>query len=106
VTRRAHEFGVALAAGTDSFGDPARGTVPNIHREMQMLVESCGLTPLEAVEAATWQAARATGVEGSYGAVEAGKAADLVILREDPSQDIRKTTGIVAVLKGGVIYQR
>ncbi len=106
VTRRAHELGVALAAGTDSFGNRARDAVPNIHREMQMLVENGGLTPLEAIEAATCQAARAIGVEGTYGAVEAGKAADLVILREDPSQDIRKTTGIVAVIKGGVVYQR
>ncbi|HLH18441.1 MAG TPA: amidohydrolase family protein [Bryobacteraceae bacterium] len=106
VTRRAHELGVALAAGTDSFGNPARDAVPNIHREMQMLVENCGLTPIEAIETATYDAARAIGVEGTYGAVEAGKAADLVILREDPSQDIRKTAGIVAVIKGGAVYHR
>jgi imidazolonepropionase-like amidohydrolase len=106
VTRRAHELGVALAAGTDSFGNPARDALPNLHREMQMLVENCGLTPVEAIEAATWQAARAIGVERSYGTLEAGKVADVVILREDPSQDIRRTTGVVAVLKGGVVYQR
>jgi imidazolonepropionase-like amidohydrolase len=104
VTRRARDLGVTLAAGTDSFGNPGREGAPNIHREMQMLVEECGLTPLEAIAAATRNAARAIGIEKDYGTIEIGKVADLVILREDPSQDIRRTTGIVAVIKGGVMY--
>ena len=106
VTRRAHELGVTLAAGTDSFGNPARDAAPNIHKEMQLLVEKGGLTPLEAIGAATLGGARAIGVDKDYGTVAAGKVADLVILREDPSQDIRKSTGIAAVVKGGVVYQR
>jgi imidazolonepropionase-like amidohydrolase len=106
VTRRAHQMGIRLAAGTDSFGNPARDAAPNIHQEMRLLVEKCGLTPLEAIEAATEGAARAIGIEKSYGTVEAGKMADLVILREDPSADIAKTKDIAAVIKGGVAYQR
>jgi len=106
VTRRAHEVGVTLAAGTDGFGNPGRDAVPNIHREMQLLVEKCGLTPLEAIAAATSGGARAIGIGEDYGTLAAGKAADLVILREDPSQDVRKTTGVVATVKGGVIYER
>jgi imidazolonepropionase-like amidohydrolase len=95
-----------MAAGTDSFGAPPRDAVPNIHREMQLLVEKCGLTPLEAIRSATSVAARAIGIEAAYGTVAAGKAADLVILLEDPSGDIRKTQNVAAVVKGGVIYQR
>lgn len=106
VTRRAHEMGLPLAAGTDSFGSPARDTTPNLHREMQLLVEECGLTPLEAIHAATYEGARAIGIAKSYGTVQAGKVADLVILREDPSSDIRRTKNIAAVVKGGVVYQR
>jgi len=106
VTRKAHQLGVRLAAGTDSFGNPARDAMPNIHREMQLLVEEAGLSPLEAIRAATGEAARAIGVEKSYGTVEPGKIADLVILRQDPSLDIRKTSDIAAVIKGGVAYQR
>lgn len=106
VTRRAHEAGVPLAAGTDGFGNPARDAAPNLHREIQLLVDECGLTPLEAIHSATYEAARTIGIEKSYGTVEAGKIADLVILREDPSSDIHRTTNIAAVVKGGVVYQK
>jgi imidazolonepropionase-like amidohydrolase len=105
-TRRAHQLGVSLAAGTDSFGNPARDAMPNLHREMQFLVEDCGLTPIEAIHAATFEGARTFGEEKSYGTVEIGKVADLVILREDPASDIRRTKNIAAVVKGGVVYQR
>jgi imidazolonepropionase-like amidohydrolase len=105
ITRQAHHAGVPLAAGTDSFGNPARDAVPNIHREMEMLVRECGLTPLEAIHAATYEGARTVGMEKSYGTVEAGKVADLVVLHDDPTSDITRTKGIVAVIKGGVVYQ-
>lgn len=105
VTRKAHELGVAMAAGTDSFGNSNRDAAPNIHREMQLLVDEAGLTPLEAIHAATYEGARTVGIEKSYGTVEAGKVADLVVLRDDPSSDIRRTRNIVSVIKGGVVYQ-
>ena len=73
---------------------------------MRLLVEKCGLTPVEAIKTATNTAARAIGIEKSYGTVEAGKIADLVILRDDPSIDITKTRNIAAVVKGGIVYQR
>ncbi len=104
VTKRAHELGVALVAGTDSFANPSKNNVPNIHTEMELLVSKCGLTPLEAIRAATYEGARAVGVEREYGTIEPGKVADLVILRKDPSQDIRATRGIDAVIKAGVVY--
>jgi len=106
ITRRAHHDGVPLAAGTDSFGNPARDAVPNIHREMELLVEQCGLTPIEAIRAATYNGARTVGMEKDYGTLEAGKIADLVILRDDPSTDIKRTRDIFAVIKGGMVYQR
>jgi imidazolonepropionase-like amidohydrolase len=99
-------MGVPLAAGTDGFGSPARDGAPNLHREMQLLVDECGLAPLEAIRSATYEAARTIGIEKSYGTMEAGKIADIVILRDDPSSDIRRTTSIAAVVKGGVVYQK
>lgn len=105
-TRRAHEMGVTLAAGTDSFGNANKDAAPNIHREMEMLVDQCGLTPIEAIHAATYNAARTVGMENAYGTVEAGKVADLVILRDDPSGDITRTKDIDSVIKAGVTYRR
>jgi imidazolonepropionase-like amidohydrolase len=105
ITRRAHHDGIPLAAGTDNFGNPNRDAVPNIHRELELLVDQCGLTPIEAIHSATFEGAHAIGIEKSYGTVEAGKIADLVVLREDPSSDIRRTKSIAAVVKGGVVYQ-
>jgi len=106
ITRKAHHDGVPLAAGTDSFGNSARDAVPNVHREMELLLNECGPTPLEAIHAATYEGARTVGMEKSYGTVEAGKVADLVVLREAPTSGITRTKGIVAVVKGGVVYQR
>ena len=80
--------------------------MPNIHREMELLVEQCGLTPLEAIRAATYNGARTVGMEKSYGTVESGKIADLAILRDDPSTDIKRTKDIFAVIKGGIVYRR
>jgi imidazolonepropionase-like amidohydrolase len=107
VTRAAHDAGIIpLAAGTDSFGSPARDAVPNIHREMELLVKECGLTPIDAIHSATYNGARAIGIEKSYGTVEAGKVADLVVLRTNPSTDIHHTTDIASVIKAGVTYPR
>jgi imidazolonepropionase-like amidohydrolase len=105
-TRRAQEMGATLAAGTDNFGNPNRDAVPNIHREMELLVDKCGLTPIEAIRAATYNGARTVGMEKEYGTVEAGKVADLVVLREDPSTDITRTKNIDSVIKSGIIYRR
>lgn len=105
VTKRAHAMGVPLVAGTDSFITPNKGELPNVHREMELLVTYAGLTPLEAIRATTYEGALTVGVEHDYGTIEPGKIADLVILRKDPSRDIRATREIDAVIKGGVIYR-
>ncbi|MSR03844.1 MAG: hydrolase, partial [Gemmatimonadetes bacterium] len=60
-----------------------------------------GLTPLEALTAATRNGARVLGLESTLGTVEAGKLADLVVLGSDPTRDIRHLRDIVQVIKGG-----
>jgi imidazolonepropionase-like amidohydrolase len=99
-TRAAHEAGVTIAAGTDSV--PGRH-IP-ISREMEALVK-CGLSALEAIQAATLNGARTIGIEATHGSVEVGKAADLVILSENPVEDISKTREVVATVKSGRMFE-
>lgn len=106
IVRRAHEFGVPLVAGTDFQEHPESQDFPNIHTELEILVTKCGLTPLDAITTATRNGAMILGIQNSYGTVTKGKVADLVILSADPSTDIRNTTKILYVIKGGEVYKR
>ena len=72
---------------------------------MAILVEA-GLTPREALEAATRNPARFLGREKDLGTVEKGKLADLVLLDSDPLADIHNTTKIHAVVTNGEFYER
>lgn len=102
VTRRAHAMGIPIVAGTDALGMET----PNIHSEMQMLVDRAGLSPLEAIRAATQAGARALGAQDSLGTVAAGRLADLVVLRADPAADIRNTQTVEYVVRGGRVHRR
>jgi len=88
--------------GTDTrAGELLVGAATQI--ELELMVEA-GLKPEDALRAATMNAARMLGKEQELGTVEAGKAADLVILDADPRADIRNVTRIVRTFKGGVPY--
>lgn len=105
LTRAAHRAGVTLVAGTDhvaSSDDP----YPSLHQEIQRLVDKGGLTPLEAITAATRHGARALGLEATHGTIEAGKVANLVVLEADPSQDIKALRAILMVIRRGRMYPR
>ncbi len=101
--RAAHLAGVKIAAGTDDMAsDEAGSSLPNIHRELALLV-AAGLTPMEAIVAATQTNAIATGFEHDHGTIAVGKAADLLVLRADPTVDISNTTRIALVVRRGQI---
>ena len=112
VTKLAHERGVLVDAGTDSFALPAKGddpdlqALPAVHQEMALLVEHCGFTPIEAIQAATQVGAMALGQSAQRGTITPGKLADLVVLDADPSHDIHNTTRIDLVVKNGKVYSR
>lgn len=101
-TQRAHARGVRIVAGTDALG----GSSPNLHLELQLLVERGGLSPVEAIRAATLNAAVAIGRDADLGSIAPGKRADLVVLSADPSLDIRNTLTVTAVIKDGRVHRR
>ncbi|MHB1192933.1 MAG: amidohydrolase family protein [Longimicrobiales bacterium] len=106
VTRRAHELGVRILAGTDGMLSDSADALPNLHRELEVLVTQAGLTPMAALVAATGTAARALGLEETTGTIEAGKVANLVVLDADPLMDIRNTRRISFVMKNGELALR
>lgn len=103
--RAAHAAGVRIAAGTDDMGADSAGALPNIHGELELLVRA-GLTPMEAIVAATQTNAIATGFERDHGTIAVGKAADLLVLDADPVADIRNTTRIAYVVRRGRPLER
>ena len=99
--KRVQDAGITLAAGTDA-GNPGTLHGPSIYRELQLLADA-GLSPMDVLLAATRNGARAMGRERDVGTVEAGKAADLVLLDADPLADVRNYQRIRWVMKGGVV---
>ncbi len=96
--RALHEAGVTLLAGSDA---PNPGTThgASLHRELELLVEA-GLRPTEALAAATSAPAAAFGLE-DRGRIVAGRRADLLLVRGDPTTNILATRAIAMVWKGG-----
>ncbi|KYK54051.1 Adenine deaminase [Drechmeria coniospora] len=102
--RRLHGAGVPILAGTDSNEEAdSPFQIPHgesLHREMELLVEA-GMSTLDVLRSATCLPARHFGLT-DRGAVEAGKRADLVLLRDDPLEDIKATRSIERVWCAGV----
>lgn len=100
-----HEAGVPVLAGTDAFSGPllpdpvAHGT--SLHRELALLVEA-GLTPSEALRAATELPARHFGFP-DRGSVREGLRADLVLVDGDPTRDITATAAVRRVWAAGEV---
>jgi imidazolonepropionase-like amidohydrolase len=93
---------VRILAGTDG---PLPDAGPALHEELALLVKA-GLTPLGALQAATRNPAEFMGKLDRYGSIEAGKAADLVLLRGDPLAHIDNTRSVEATVLGGRLVRR
>lgn len=104
VTRLAHQQGVKITAGTDWF-EPNEGELPHTHDELALLVEKAELSPMEAIVAGTRNGAESLGLLDQRGTVEADKAADLLILSENPLDNIRNTEKIQLVVKHGKVIK-
>lgn len=103
--RRLAAAGVTLMAGSDCQAGVIHG--PALHRELALLV-GAGLTPLDALRAATVNGARflAASDDPPYGVVAVGKRADLLLVGADPLRDVGALADIHAVVLGGVPLER
>lgn len=100
--RKAYEAGVKIAMGTDA------GTPFNMHDkaafELKLMVEA-GMSPMEAIVSSTKTAAELLGVDKNYGTLEEGKAADFIVLKDDPLKDISILLDVESVYKGGKLVK-
>ena len=101
--RRAREAGIEMVAGTDS------GMVFNYFgrssRELDYMVE-WGMAPMDAIKTMTFSAARSVGLEQEIGVLEAGRIADVLLTRGDPSEEIGvlgRPGGIASVIQSGIV---
>jgi imidazolonepropionase-like amidohydrolase len=92
------DAGVPIVAGTDE-GVPGH----SLHREIELYVEA-GLTPMQALQAATIVPARAMKLDAELGTIERGKRADMVVLNGNPLEQIRNIRTVRWTIVGGRVY--
>jgi imidazolonepropionase-like amidohydrolase len=102
--QNAIRMGVLIALGTDQFPfEPNDGTTATI-AEAELYVKA-GMTPLQALQSATTQAAKMLQMDADVGTLAQGKYADIVALDADPIKDIHALRTIGFVMKGGVVVR-
>jgi imidazolonepropionase-like amidohydrolase len=98
--QKAVQAGAKMAFGTDA------GVYPHGDNAKQFFhMVKFGMTPAQAIRAATSNAADLIGRSKDVGSIEAGKYADIVAVSADPLQDVRALENVGFVMKGGVIYK-
>jgi hypothetical protein len=102
----AHKMGVQIATGCEPMGSPNDHYLPNLFEEIEALVDYCEFTPMEAITSATLIGAKTIGIEDTHGTLEKGKKANMVILKADPSKNIRNARKIKLTIKNGKFYDR
>lgn len=101
----ASQAGVSFCTGTDYF-NPISESFPALFKEIEGLVEDGILDSREVLLAATLNGAKAIGIEKSHGTIEVGKAANLVVLKKSPVENISNIREIEFSMKNGIRYDR
>ncbi len=102
--QNAIRLGVNIALGTDQFPfEPNDGTTATV-AEAELYVKA-GMTPLQALQSATTQAAKMLSMDADLGSISVGKYADIVAVSADPVKDIHALRTIDFVMKGGVVVR-
>src|SRR6185503_20727682 len=100
VVRKAIAKGVKIGMGTDAAVYPHGRNSEEFH-----LLTGLGMTPLQALRAATSVDADLLGIQSRIGTLDVGKVADIIAIPGDPIQNIRQTEKVFFVMKDGVIYR-
>lgn len=98
------KLGVNIALGSDQFPfEPNGGTVATV-AEAELYAKA-GMTPLQALQAATIMPAKMMGIDDSVGRLKVGQYADIIAVEANPAENISALRSISFVMKGGTIYR-
>ena len=97
--RKAVKMGIRLTMGTDT-GVHRHADAP---KQLAVMVRY-GMTPMQAIQAATWMGAQALGIEAEVGQVAPGYSADIIAVSSDPLADVMSLEHVDFVMKQGVVY--
>lgn len=98
--KKAHDAGIPIAFGTDA-GVSLHGRNAD---EFELMVKF-GMSPAEAIAAATLNASQLLGLESEIGSLEMGKQADLIVVNGNPLEDVRVLKRVGAVVRAGRVYR-
>lgn len=100
--KRLADAGVRIALGTDSGGDLNRFFIQGFfeHRQTDLMVEA-GLSPMQVIQSFSKNASEALGIDKDFGTLAKGKAADLLVVTNNPLDDIANMHAIETVYLGG-----
>jgi imidazolonepropionase-like amidohydrolase len=97
--RKAVKMGIRLTMGTDT-GVHRHADAP---KQLAVMVRY-GMTPMQAIQSATWIGAQALGLEAEIGQITPGHSADIIAVQADPLADVRALENVGFVMKQGVVY--
>jgi imidazolonepropionase-like amidohydrolase len=98
--RRAHELGIKIATGVDTYYGPE--AYSRVSREVGLLVAE-GISNFDAIRGATSLNAELLGIDSETGSIQPGLDADLIVVDRNPLQDIRSLQDILIVISNGQV---
>lgn len=105
LTNQAYREGVTISAGTDGH-TPREAPYSALHEELELLATKAGIPPLQVIRSATLVGAMTIGKEAEMGTVEPGKLANLVVVEENPLDDLGNLRSVVFTVKRGRRFDR
>ena len=101
VTKSAYLKGVEIGAGSDKYNEAVTSNNLLLLNEIKLIKEITGMSEMNALKTATINNAKSIGIDDEYGTIEIGKKADLIILNDNPLENLDNLKSIELVIKDG-----